>query len=272
MVTGTKFQVAVDMGGNRVLAFDHKNPSRLYGFDWNFANDFYVNLPDFRFRQTLHKLNNKRFLFHNARVTANLHAVEIYDISGKRLTECFDYVPYHIKPHKASSFSLYSRTVLTTDGMGHFYIAFQYPQNPYRIWKYDENGKKLKVFGNYFTDPDLYEFPDEWITMDSKDIRYYGLRKLYAVNTILVDAEGRLLVFFSENKIKRKIDFKKSSDIHNQYVDVYSREGDFLGRGEFKYGCPDVVIKDIIYSRSRKEEESYRDSRWTITATRITIK
>ena len=73
-------------------------------------------------------------------------------------------------------------------------------QNPYRIWKYNENGEKVGVTGNYFVDPEVYQFPGEWILAGAEDIRYYGLRRLYTIDRLLTDVDGRLYVFFSMNR------------------------------------------------------------------------
>lgn len=269
LVTGSKFNVAADLGKNRVLGFIHEQPLRLYGFNWNFGDDFYIDLPDFRLRQELYKLTHDKFLFHNLRLSPGDSAVEIYDIAGRRLMECFDRVPHNMSFKSPQKAALAAQTVLTTDRRGHFYIGFVYPRNPYRIWKYNEKGEMVSVFGNYFEDPDVYEFPEEWITGTAEDIRYYGLRRIYALNRLLTDVDGRLYVVFSLNRIERKgitEKFRKES-VEQYFLDVYSPAGEFLGRSEFKYGIPDLIDGDIVYSRM--EEEGFK---WGISVVRMSIR
>jgi hypothetical protein len=269
LVTGAKFSIADDLGKNRVLGFIHDRPLRLYGFNWNFGDDFYIDLPDFRLRQEIRKLTNDKFLFHNLRLSPGDFAVEIYDIAGRRLIECFDYVPHNMTFKSPQKAALAAQTVLTTNRRGHFYIAFIYPQNPYRIWKYNEKGEKVAVFGNYFEDPDIYEFPEEWITGTAADIKYYGLRRMYAINRLLTDVDGRLYVVFSLNRFERKgitEKFRKES-VKQIFIDVYSPAGEFLGRTEFKYGIPDLIDGEIVYSRM--EEDGFKMG---ITVVRMAIK
>lgn len=270
LVTGSEFDIAVDLGKNRVLGFVHEQPLRLYGFNWSFGDDFHVNLPDLRLRQELYKLTHNKFIFHNLRLSPNDYAVEIYDTRGRRLKECFDYAPHNMvfkPPHKAA---MAARTVMTTDRRGHFYVGFAYDQNPYRIWKYNENGERVGVTGNYFVDPEVYQFPEEWILADTEDIRYYGLRRLYTIDRLLTDVDGRLYVFFSMNRFHWKRlalnPQKKKEKVKTHYLDIYSPEGEFLGRTEFKYGFPELIDNGIIYSRM--SEEGYK---WGFTATRISI-
>ena len=261
LITGTKFDFAVDLGKNRMLGYYIKKPMSLFGFNQSFANEFEAELPDFRFRKELHKLSDKKFLFHNFRLTPEDYAVEIYSIDGTRNMECFNLSPAEFK--QDHPYPIAQQTVLTTDHRGHFYIAFQYPMNPYRIWKYDENGNKLSVLGNYFAPPDVYDSSEEWIRMKFKDIDYYGLNQVYAIDKLLIDSVGRLLVFFSKNSIKRK---HRGEDVTNYYIDVYSKEGEFIGRGEFKYGIPQAVDKDIIYSRMKESRKT-----WKIAVSRMII-
>jgi len=264
LITGTKFNFAADLGKNRVLGYYIVKPLRLYGFRQNFRDEFYIELPDFRYRLALHKLTDKKFLFHNYRAEPSDYSIEIYGIDGKRIKEFFNFLPFEQKPDYRVS--LASQTVVTTDKQGHLFIAFQYPLNPYRVWKFDENGTKLKVFGNCFTEPEEYDFPGEWLRLSSKDIQYYGLPQVYAVNKILTDSNGRVFVFFSRNRIERK---SRGEDTQKYFLDVYSKEGDFIGRTEFKYGFPELIDKDIIYSRMR---DSSGRSMWKITAVRFTLK
>ena len=261
LMTGTKFNFAADLEKNRVLGYYIGKALRLYGFKQNFRDDFYIDLPDFRFRQALYKLSHRKFIFHNFRATPYDHAVEIFGLDGKRIQEFFNYVPFNLKPKYLNPLAY--QTVLTTDKKGHFYIAFQYPLNPYRIWKYDENGKKLKVFGNYFTDPGVYEYPEEWIRLSFREIEYYGIRHIYAVNKLLIDFEGRLLIFFSMNRIKKK---HRGTDVQKYFIDIYSKEGEFIGRQEFKYGFPELIDKDIIYSRDKGPSRT-----WKISVVRLRI-
>lgn len=262
LITGTRFNFAADLGKNRVLGYYIGKAIRLYGFKQNFRDDFYIDLPDFRFRQALYKLSDRKFLFHNFRANPYDHAVEIYGLDGKRIKEFFNYVPSNLKQKYLNPLAY--QTVLTTDKKGHFYIAFQYPLNPYRIWKYDENGKKLKVFGNYFADPGVYESPEEWIRLSFKEIEYYGIRHIYAVNKLLIDSEGRLLIFFSKNRIIKK---HRGKDVQQYFIDIYSKDGEFIGRQEFKYGFPELIDKDIIYSRVKGPSRT-----WEITVVRLSIK
>lgn len=261
LVTGTKFDFAVDLGKNRVIGYYQAKPTELFGFNWSFLNEFSVPLPDFRFRQGLYKLSDSKFLFHNARLTPGDYAVEIYDMSGKRTMECFDFAPNGFKTSHNILFAI--QTVLTTDQKGNFYIGFQYPLNPYMIWKYAENGSKQTVMGNYFEDPDIYEFPEEWLTGSLTDIEYYGIDRLYSVDKLLTDSRGRLFVFFSLNRIPRK---HRGNDVHEYYIDIYSETGEFLGRTGYKYGFPDLIDNDVIYSRRQDPSGS-----WKITAVRINI-
>lgn len=270
LVTASKFDIAVDLGKNRVLGFVHDQPLRLYGFNWSFGDDFHVNLPDFRLRQELYKLTHNKFIFHNFRLSPNDYAVEIYDTRGRRLAECFDYAPHNIifkPPHKAA---MAARTVMTTDRRGHFYIGFAFAQNPYRIWKYNENGEKVGVTGNYFEDPEVYQFPDEWILGSTKDLRYYGLRRLYTIERLLTDVDGRLYVFFTMNRdIRKRFALNprgEKAKVKKHYLDIYSPDGEFMGRKEFKYGFPELIDNGIIYSRI--SEEGYK---WGLTAVRIDI-
>lgn len=261
LVTGARFHVVTDMGKNRALAYDFDFPFRLYGFNWDFANDFHVKLPDFRFRQELHKLDDDRFLFHNLRYRAHHKAVEIYDVGLNRVTECFNQVSF--QHEKDMDFPLAARTVLTTDKKGHFYIAFRYPKNPYVIRKYDSNGKRVRTFGNYFTEPDRYVFPEEWVTMTHENIKYYGVPKIYAVNKLLFDARGRVLVFFSMNRIQRQ---HLGEDVQEYYMDIYTENGEFIGRTPFPYGFPEMIDKGIIYCRAKEDRRT-----WKITAVKIKI-
>ncbi len=265
LITGTKFNFSADLGKNRILGYYTGKPLRLYGFRNNFRDEFYIELPDFRYRLALHKLTDEKFLFHNYRANPSDYAVEIYGIDGKRIKEFFNYLPYKQKPDYRVA--LASQTVVTTDKQGHFFIAFQYPQNPYRIWRFDQNGTKLKVFGNCFIEPEEYDFPGEWIRLSSKDIQYYGLTKVYAVNKLLTDSNGRVFVFFSRNRFKRKS--RREEDTREYFLDVYSRDGDFIGRTGFEYGFPELIDKNIIYSRMN---DNSGKSMWKITAVRLSIK
>jgi len=208
-----------------------------------------------------YKLNEKKFLFHNVRLNPGAYAVEIYNLKGERTVECFDYIPYSMK--SGYNELLTAQTVLTTDRRGYFYIGFQYPENPYRIWKYNENGLKVAVLGNYFEDPDIYEFPEEWLKWKATEIEYYGINRLYAVEKLLIDGQGRLFVVFSIDRISRK---HRGEDTHKCFIDMYSEKGDFLDRFEFKYGIPQLIDQDIIYSRIETSPGS-----WKITVVRLSI-
>ncbi len=263
LITGTNFYFAADLGKNRIIGYCIDTPLKLYGFRQNFRDEFYIELPDFRFRQALYKLNDAKFIFHNFRLKPSDKAVEIYSISGRRLKEVFDYVPYNFKQNH--TLPLAPQTVLTTNKKGCFYIAFQYPLNPYRVWKFDENGAKVKVFGNYFDSPEVYNSPDEWIMMSYKDIKHYGLRQIYSINQLLTDSDGRLFVFFSKNKIKKKL---RGKDIQKYFMDIYTKDGDFIGRTEFKYGFPELIDNNIIYSRTADDTSP---STLKITAVKLNI-
>jgi len=268
LVTGSEFDIAVDLGKNRVLGFVHEHPLRLYGFNWNFGDDFHVNLPDLRLRQELYKLTHNKFIFHNLRLSPNDFAVEIYDTRGRRLKECFDYAPHDIVFKPAHKAAMAARTVMTTDRRGHFYIGFVFDRNPYRIWKYNENGEKVGVTGNYFADPEVYQFPEEWILAGADDILHYGIRRLYTIDRLLTDVDGRLYVFFSMNRFRWKRylpELQKGNDQEN-YLDIYSPNGEFLGRTEFKYGFPELIDNGIVYSRMSEE-----GNRWGLSAVRIDI-
>ena len=261
LVMGTKFDFAADLGKDRAIAYCQTKPLQLFGFKWNFADDFSVSLPDFRFRQELFRLNDNKFLFHNSRISPADYAVEIYDMSGKRTCECFDFVPNGFKASHNILFAI--QTILTTDQKGNFYIGFQYPLNPYVIWKYTEDGSKQMEIANYFEDPDIYEFPEEWLTWSLQEIEYYGINRVYSIDKLLTDNQGRLFVFFSMNRIARKYEGK---DTHEYYMDIYSEKGIFLGRSEYKYGFPELIDNDIIYNRFQDSSGS-----WKITAVRISI-
>ncbi|MCK5056200.1 MAG: hypothetical protein KAT34_06065 [Candidatus Aminicenantes bacterium] len=265
LITGTKFDFAADLNNNRVVGYCLAEPLKLYGFRQNFKNEFFVKLPDFSCRQELHKLGYNTFLFHNYRINPQDYAVEIYNIKGKRVTECFDYIPYHFKQNH--TLPLARQTVLTTDKKGHFFIAFQYPLNPYRLWKYDEKGKKLKVFGNYFTSPDIYEAPFEWIGYDFRQIERFGIKRMYTLNKLLCDLEGMLLVFFSKNRLEPWSRGGKRKYPPNYFIDFYSTEGDFIARKAFKYGFPEFVYNGIIYSRVKVDRGV-----WKIVASRLSLK
>lgn len=262
-ITGTRFDFAADLGNNRVLGYLITEPLKLYGFKENFRGEFYIKLPDFRYRQELYRLSYDKFLFHNFRFNHFDYAVEIYGINGKRIREYFNYVPYNFK--QVHRLPIATQTVLTTDKKGHFYIAFQYPLNPYRIWKYDDKGRKLRVFGNYFTHADVYESPEDWVRFSLKEINRFGVRRFYTIHKLLTDSQGRLLVFFSENRIKK---WALGGQVAPKYfLDIYSQDGDFIGRKKFNYGFADLLDKGIIYSRRKIDRES-----WEITAVRLTIK
>lgn len=288
LITGTHLDYAVDLGNNRVIGCRFMEPGRLYGFKQSFRDEFSIELPGFRMRQELHRLSYDTFLFHNFRLKSSDCAVEIYGIDGKRIKECFNYSPYDFKqPHQLP---LRNQTVLTTDRKGHFYIAFQYPLNPYRIWKYDSKGKKIKVFGNYFVSADVYESPEDWIMYTEKEINRYGVKRVYVINKLLVDGQGRLLVFFSENRNvtwfhDRFREFRRDQDKdekkgkgaksiypgdkrqrHNYFIDIYSPDGEFIGRTPFKHGFPELVDRGIIYSRVKLARDIYE-----ITAVRLTL-
>lgn len=256
-VNGAYSPILTDLGKNRVLGYYLKTPMTLYGFDWNFNGSIQVSLPDFRLRQELHKLDERRFLFHNLRLHHSDFAVEIYDISGRRTGERFDYVACHRPtPHR---FNLSTRTVLTTDKKGHFFIAFQYPMNPYRVWTFDGNGNKVRVTGYYLDDPDYYESPEELITTKFDDIRYYGLNWVCSIDKLLCDHRGYLYVFVSIQRIPH------GTHIDRHFLDVYSPKGKFIGRVPFDYGCPELIHKHIIYSRKKVGK-----NRWKIYALTLT--
>ncbi len=263
LITGSRFNLAADMGENRILGYSIRLPRRLYGFRQSFRNPFYIEFPDLRFRLALHKLTDNKFLFHNFRAAPSDYAVEVYGMDGTRIKEFFDYVPFDLKPFKRVPLAI--QTVLTTDKKGHIYIAFQYPLNPYRVWKFDENGKKRNVFGNYFVEPEEYQTPEEWLRLSSKDIQYYGLRQIYAINKLLVDSKGRVFVFFSKNRIVRP---HRGKDVQRYFLDIYSKDGDFIGRTEFPYGFPELIDYGIIYSRM-KDTSGRR--MWKITAVGLSI-
>ena len=82
----------------------------------------------------------------------------------------------------------------------------------------------------------------------------------------MIDTEGRLLVFFSENRFKQSYR-KNSVDIQNYFFDIYSGEVKFTGRVKFEYGFPELVADGIIYSRVKVDRDT-----WKITAVRLTSK
>ncbi len=264
LYSATNFRLAADLGKNRVLGYTPDKPFRLYGFNKNFRDEFFIELPDFRYRQGIYKLNQNKFLFHNFRLRPQDHAVEVYGIDGKRIKECFNHIPYIFEQRHDEPISF--QTVLTTDKKGRFYIAFQYPLNPYRVWIFDEHGTKLKVFGNYFIDPEVYESPGEWIRLSSEEIGRFGIDKIYSINKLLVDAQGRILVFFSKNRITRTL---RGKNEQAYFLDVYSNRGEFIGRTEFPYGFPALIDNGLIYSRKRDPSGRFM---WKITVVHLKIK
>ncbi len=264
-INGTTFDSIVDMGNNRILGYNVSDPFKLYGFRENFEGLISIDLPDFQHRMGLHKISHKRFLFHNFRFSPYSHAVEIYDMKGKRVAQCFNKVPYDYSNAK-HGLPLAEATKVTADGKGHFYIAAQYPLNPYRIWKYDGDGKLVKVFGNYFAHPDVYEFPDEWITEHGKRIRRYGLNRLYTVTRLLNDEHGRLYVVFECYKMKKAGSLSHEEKDPETYMDIYDPDGAFIGRTEFKYGMPELIHGDHIYAKDMVTlpAENARKTGWGI--------
>ncbi len=249
LVTHGNFSHLADLGGGKVLALHNDHPERLYGFRADFSNEFYVELDTPRLRQEVYKINDRRFLIHNLRINPCYFAVEVYDISGNRITECFNYISHSYDPGTGElpKFPITAQTVAAGSGRGNFYVGFVYPQNPYRIWKYDERGEKVQVLGNYFVHPDVYEFPEEWVYMKFEDLNYYGLNRIYAINKLLVDHHGRLYVYFTLNR-RHRFGGKNES---RGFLDIYSEKGEFLGRKAFPYGMPDVVYNGNIYCRQK---------------------
>jgi hypothetical protein len=268
LVTGARFNIVADMWRERVLGLEVGKPSRLYGFNWSYSKDFHFVLQDFRFRQGIYRLNHNHFIFHNFRINPDDYAVEIYNISGKREKECFDYVPYHIKTqHKIP---LATQTVLTTDQRGHFFIGFTYPINPYRIWKYNQDGRKIAILGNYLVDPGIYTFPEEWIEWSLDNIKGYGLRRIYSINKLLTDEKGRLFVFISMNRhqtqIQKRMNLVQKKEAQKYFFDIYSNKGKYIGRKDFSFGIPELIHNHKIYSRKKESEKN-----WKITVVGIKI-
>lgn len=260
-VTGTVSHIIACLGRNRVVAYNYRDPYNLWGFNGEFTGDLRVPLPDFRLRQELHKLDDRRFLFHNLRMHHSEYAVEIYDISGRRTLETFNNTVYHY-PSK-HWFSLETMTRLATDKRGHFYIAFQYPQNPYRVWKYDKDGNKKKVFGFYLDDPERYEGPEDLMTQTYEDLQYYGMRQLCVIDNLLVDHLGYIYVLISHSRIVSQKRMKPQVPA-KQYLDVYSPGEEYIGRVPFDYGFPEVIHARVIYSRKKVDK-----NKWIITAVDI---
>ncbi|MCP4216014.1 MAG: hypothetical protein GY765_15275 [bacterium] len=268
--TGMHFDMIADIGKNRVVAFKMNWPRTLYGFRWNFEDMFTTPLRRHnRLRKGLHKLSDRRFLFHNYRENEYDYAVEIYDSLGRLVKEVHDEMPYLFKGPRRF-LPLAAQTAVASDGKGFFYVASQYPLNPYRIWKYDENGNKMKVFGNYLAHPDVYFNLEDWILWDYETIKRYGIPRVYAVNKLLTDSEGRVYVFFSINR-HGKLEKKEP----RYYLDIFTGEGEFLGRKEFVYGFPELIDEGIIYSRRPLPPDGNAHwgsvGKWTITAVQLDI-
>jgi hypothetical protein len=264
-ITGTKFDILLEMGRNKNIGFRLNDPTKIVAFQ-NINSQYKERaLPDFRFRQQIYKLDDEHFVFHNIRVSPSEGAIEVYNLKGERERVLFKVQQCPLVDDKA--ILKIGQTVAATDGRGCIYIAFRYSQNPYAVWKLNKDGKVMQTFSAIFEDTDEYEFP-KYLSDGNWDIIVRNsIAKLYGVQRLLVDSKGNLLVFITRDKRKERTSLIDSTVQEDNFVDVFDAHGCYLGRKTFDYGKVEAIDENnIIYSK-----QLMLSDKWKIVKSKIVI-
>jgi|GEM_PF-5167337 len=240
---------------NAVYEFHRKQPLELTVSSRNLLRTGRMKLAQLRLRQRLYKLDENHLLFSCFRLVPEDNAFEVIDLTGKQKSEFFRYLPWDFKHYEKTPYI--AQVTAATDGKGRIYAAFEFSANPYRVWILDSRGGILKTLSAFFTDPEEYDFPWEWLNLNFREITRFAIRPIYAIERLLLFPDGRLLVYFTARSKTGSMtgNYDPGSFRKKGYVDMFQADGRYLGRGEFPFGTPELIDgQGRIYSRVQSGE------------------